>query len=45
MTWNKNDCEIYIPGVESIQMDGDTILVQEHILEKLDEQRKMNHDQ
>ncbi|RLM84506.1 hypothetical protein C2845_PM04G07190 [Panicum miliaceum] len=41
---DKFDCEIYIPDVENLQMDGDTILVPEHVLKKLDEQKKMKQD-
>lgn len=40
----KFDCEIYIPDLEKLQMRGDTILVPEHIMKKLDEQRKMKQD-
>jgi len=38
------ECEIYIPDVKKLQMDGYTILVPENILKKLEEHRKMNHD-
>jgi len=37
---DKFDCETYIPDVEKLQMDGDTILVPEHVLKKLDELKK-----
>jgi len=40
----KFDCETYIPDVEKLQMYGDTILVHEHIMKKLDEQLKMKQD-
>ena len=33
----KFDCELYIPDVEKLQMDGDTILLHEHVIKKLDE--------
>ena len=33
----KIDCELYIPDVEKLQMDGDTILLPEHVIKKLDE--------
>jgi hypothetical protein len=33
----KFDCEIYVPDVEKLQMDGDTILLPEHVIKKLDE--------
>ena len=33
----KFDCELYIPDVEKLQMDGDTILLPEHVIKKLDE--------
>jgi hypothetical protein len=38
------DCEIYIPDVEKIEMRGDTILVHENIMKKLDGQFKMKQD-
>jgi len=38
------DCEIYIPDVKKLQMDGYTILVPENVLKKLEEHRKMKHD-
>jgi len=38
------DCEIYIPDVKKLQIDGYTILVPENILKKLEEHRKMKHD-
>jgi hypothetical protein len=38
------DCEIYIPDVEKIEMRGDTILVRENIMKKLDGQLKMKQD-
>lgn len=31
------DCELYIPDLENLQMDGDTILLPKHVQEKLDE--------
>jgi len=40
----KFDCEIYIPVVKKLQMDGYTILVPENVLKKLEEHRKMKHD-
>ena len=40
----KFDCEIYIPDVEKLQMDGYTIPVLENVLKKLEEHRKMKHD-
>nr|TKV94310.1 hypothetical protein SEVIR_9G285600v2 [Setaria viridis] len=40
----KFDCETYIPDVEKLQIDRDTILVHEHIMKKLDEQLKMKQD-
>jgi hypothetical protein len=33
----KFDCELYIPYVEKLEMDGDTILVPEHVQMKFDE--------
>jgi hypothetical protein len=39
---DKFDCELYIPDVEKLQMDGDTIIVPEHVQEKLDEMYYMN---
>lgn len=33
---DKFDCEIYIPDVEKLQMDGETIIVPEHVQIKLD---------
>ena len=33
----KFDCELYIPDVEKLQMDGDTILLPKHVIKKLDE--------
>ncbi|KAF2908020.1 hypothetical protein DAI22_12g144800 [Oryza sativa Japonica Group] len=33
----KFDCELYIPDVEKLQMDGETILLPEHVIKKLDE--------
>nr|TKW40682.1 hypothetical protein SEVIR_1G261600v2 [Setaria viridis] len=41
---DKFDCDIYIPNVKTLQMDGDTILVPEHVLKKLDELWKMKQD-
>ena len=48
----KFDCEFYIPDVEKLQMDGDIILLPEHVIKKLDEiysmkkleDAKMKHD-
>nr|TKV95654.1 hypothetical protein SEVIR_9G376500v2 [Setaria viridis] len=40
----KFDCETYISDMEKLQMDGDTILVHEHIMKKLDKQLKMKQD-
>jgi len=37
---DKFDCETYIPDVEKLQMDGNTIFVPEHVLKKLDELKK-----
>jgi hypothetical protein len=37
----KFDCELYIPDMENHQMDGDAILIPEHVEKKLDEIRKM----
>jgi hypothetical protein len=37
---DKFDCETYIPDVEKLQMDGDTILVPDHVLKKLAELKK-----
>jgi len=37
---DKFDCETYIPYVEKLQMDGNTILVPEHVLKKLEELKK-----
>ncbi|KAG2564708.1 hypothetical protein PVAP13_7NG043300, partial [Panicum virgatum] len=34
----KFDCEVFIPDVNELQMDGDTILVPDHVLIKLDKQ-------
>ena len=31
------DCELYIPDVEKLQMDGDAILLPKHVIKKLDE--------
>jgi uncharacterized C2H2 Zn-finger protein len=33
----KFDCEVYIPDVHKLQMRGDTILLPEHVMMKLDE--------
>jgi hypothetical protein len=33
----KFDCELYIPDVEKLKMDGETILLPEHVIKKLDE--------
>jgi hypothetical protein len=33
----KFDCKLYIPDVEKLEMDDDTILVPEHVQMKLDE--------
>ncbi|PVH62817.1 hypothetical protein PAHAL_3G408000 [Panicum hallii] len=38
---DKSDCLIYIPDVDKLQISGETILVPEHVQNKLDEQRKM----
>jgi hypothetical protein len=38
------DCEIYILDVEKIEMRGDTILVHENIMKKLDGQLKTKQD-
>ena len=35
------DCEVYIPDVHELQMRGDTILLPEHVMKKLDEQYNM----
>ena len=37
----KFDCEVYIPDVHELQMRGDTILLPEHVMKKLDEQYNM----
>lgn len=31
----KFDCEVYIPDVEKLEMDGDTILLPEHVIKRL----------
>ncbi|RLM86926.1 hypothetical protein C2845_PM04G03280 [Panicum miliaceum] len=41
---DKFDCLICIPDVDKLQMSGKTILVPEHVQNKLDEQRKMKKD-
>uniref|UniRef100_A0A0E0EKL8 Uncharacterized protein n=1 Tax=Oryza meridionalis TaxID=40149 RepID=A0A0E0EKL8_9ORYZ len=49
----KFDCELYIPDVEKLQMDGEIILLLEHVIKKLDkiysmkelEDAKMKQDQ
>ncbi|EAZ00878.1 hypothetical protein OsI_22904 [Oryza sativa Indica Group] len=33
----KFDCEIYIPDVENLQMDGNTIILPEQVIKKLEE--------
>jgi hypothetical protein len=33
----KFDCEFYIPDVEKLQMNGDTIILPDEVVEKLDE--------
>ncbi|BAT14274.1 Os11g0529700 [Oryza sativa Japonica Group] len=33
----KFDCELYIPDVEKLKMDGETILLPKHVIKKLDE--------
>jgi hypothetical protein len=35
------DCEVYIPDVHKLQMIGDTILLSEHVIKKLDEHYNM----
>jgi hypothetical protein len=30
-------CEFYIPDVEKLQMNGDTILLPEHVIKKLED--------
>ena len=39
----KFDCEFYVTDVEKLQMDGDTILLPEHVNKKL-EDAKMKQD-
>jgi len=34
---DKFDCELFIPDVDKLEMDGDTILVPEHVEQKVDE--------
>ncbi|CAD6243286.1 unnamed protein product [Miscanthus lutarioriparius] len=36
---DKFDCEIYIPDVSKLQMDGNTIILPEHVINKLDKLR------
>ena len=36
---DKFDCEIYIPDVSKLQMDGNTIILPEHVINKLDKIR------
>ena len=33
----KFDCEVYIPDVDKLQMNGNTILLPEHVVKKLEE--------
>ena len=33
----KFDCEMYIPNVEKLEMNGETIILPEHVQKKLDE--------
>jgi len=33
----KFECEIYIPNVHKLQMDGETIILPEEVIKKLDE--------
>ena len=33
----KFDCEMYIPDVEKLEMNGETIILPEHVQKKLDE--------
>jgi len=43
---DKFDCEIYIPDVSKLQMDGNTIILPEHVINKLDKIRdakKLEH--
>jgi hypothetical protein len=36
------DCKIFIPDVEKLQMDGNTIIVPEHVSKKMEENKEMN---
>jgi hypothetical protein len=36
----KFDCEFYIPDVEKLQMSGNTIILPEEVIEKLEEREK-----
>jgi len=35
----KFDCEFFVPDVEKLQMDSDTILLPEHVIKKLEDAR------
>jgi excinuclease UvrABC ATPase subunit len=38
------DCKTFIPDVEKLQMEGNTIIVLEHVLKKIEENKEMNRD-
>ncbi|KAK3129291.1 hypothetical protein QOZ80_6BG0476470 [Eleusine coracana subsp. coracana] len=35
--FEKFDCELYIPNVDELQMDGETILLSDHVQDRVDE--------
>jgi hypothetical protein len=38
------DCKTFIPDVEKLQKEGNTIIVLEHVLKKIEENKEMNRD-
>ncbi|CAN6333338.1 unnamed protein product [Urochloa humidicola] len=42
---DKFDCEILIPDVDNVVMDGDTIILPAHVLKMLDEKRERAQDE
>ena len=41
---DKFDCQIYIPDVDKLVMNGNNIMVPDHIMKTLDDQLKMKQD-
>ena len=35
--FDKFDCELYIPNVDELQMDGETIILPDHVQQRVDE--------